>query len=477
MNRSVKTLFFLSVPLAVAAAGGYFVWQDRAPARQWAQLRPPTPTLVGAAAPGLDARLAACSAKFATWPADHAALQQFALLCHANGLLPEAIRGYQALLALEPAEARWPHLLADVLTGYGRLDEALPLLGKATELAPARTITWQRLGEARLKNNQPAEARVAFGEVLKRKPADSHALFGLARCELQDGRLTAARSRLQEAVAADPDFPGAQSLLVTVFEQLGNHAAAQAARLRVRGDGHYTEMADPWAVDLTTYCHNPYTLLVAASALSSDGKHREALPLLERAVALDPQDARLPRQQGNALARLGDLPAARPKLERALALDPANDKIRTDLINLLKGLKDIPAVDQTVREGLTASPQSIAFRFEAGLSAARQGRTDEAIGFFKEAWRRQPDQTAAPCELAAVYFASGRAEAGQAVLEQVLARHPDDPATLALLVRRGIETRDERTAEWLRRAQTTGKALPVIAELRQAYFARFGVMP
>ena len=55
--------------------------------------------------------------------------------------------------------------------------------------------------------------------------------------------------------------------------------------------------------------------------------------------------------------------------------------------------------------------------------------------------------------------------------------NPDDPTVLTLLVRRGIETRDPRTGDWLRRAQDTGKSLPTLAELRQAYFARFGVMP
>ena len=357
------------------------------------------------------------------------------------------------------------------------MDEALPLLRQATELAPAQTIVWLRLGEARLKNNQTEEAAAAFAQALRSKPADIHALFGLARCDLQAGRLTRARSRLQEAVAADPDFPGAQSLLATVFERLGNPAAAEIARRRVRGDGHYTEAPDPWTVDLAVYCHNPYTLLVAASALSSDGKHREALPLLERALALDPQDARLHRQQGNALASLGDLAGARPKLERSLALDPGNEKIRSDLINLLKEIKDLPALTQTVFQGLTASPESTSFRFEAGLLAARAERTDEAIRFFSEVWQRQPNQTAAPRELAAVYFTSGRAEAGQAVLEKIVVLQPDDPTVLALLVRRGIETRDPRTGDWMRRALATGKALPVLAELQQAYFARFGVMP
>jgi predicted Zn-dependent protease len=134
-------------------------------------------------------------------------------------------------------------------------------------------------------------------------------------------------------------------------------------------------------------------------------------------------------------------------------------------------------MEQVVLAGLAASPDSTAFRFEAGLVAALHGRSAEAVALFEEVWVRAPDQTAAPCELAAVYFSNGRAAEGEAVLEKLRTQHPDDPAVLTLLVRRGIETRDPRTAEWLRRAQEIGKSLPTLAELRQAYFARFGVMP
>jgi tetratricopeptide (TPR) repeat protein len=463
--------------VAALTGGGWFLWQRQAEARRWEQIRPAQPAAVGESAPGLDARLAADVARFSQWPADAKALEDFSLLCHANGLLPEAMQGYAALTVLAPTEARWLHLRAGLLADFGRMEEALPLMQQATVLAPAEPIVWQRLGEARLKDNQIPAAVAAFEQVLKLRPGDVHALFGLGRAELQAGRLTAARSRLQEAVAANPDFPGAPTLLASVFERLGNPAAAQAARLRVRGDGRYTAAPDRWAVDPAQYCHNPYTLLVAASALSSDGRNREAVPLLERALALAPQDARLHRQLGNTLARIGDLPASRPCLERALALEPANEKIRSDLIALLKGLKDIPAMEQVVQDGLTASPTSLAFRFEAGLIAARQGRSADARRYFEEVWAADPGQTAAPCELAAVCFSTGQAAAGEAVLDKLLAQHPDDPAVLTLRVRRGIETRDPRTGDWLRRAQATGKSLTALAELRQAYYDRFGAMP
>ena len=475
MPRLVKPLVALLVLLAAVA--GWLVWSRSAETRAWARLRPALPAPAGDNAPGLDARLAAAAAKFAHWPPDRAALAEFAQLCDANGRLDEAMHAYAALRVVEPAEPRWPHHLARLLAGYGRGAEALPLLEQAAALAPAEPIVWQRLGEVRLKNNETEAAAAAFAEVLRRRPADPHALFGLARCDLQAGRLTAARSRLLEAVAADPDLPGAPSLLASVWERLGNPAAAAAARLRVRGDGRYTEAPDPWAVDLTAYGHDPYALLVAASALSSDGRPRDALPLLARALTLAPHDARLHRQQGNTLARIGDLPAARAPLERALALAPADEKIRTDLLNLLKALPDEAAAERVVLDGLEASPDSTAFRFEAGLIAARHGRPTEAIAHFSDVWTRAPGQTAAPCELAAVYFATGRAAEGEAVLARLATQHPDDPAVLTLLVRRGIETRDPRTGGWLRRAQATGEALPTVAELRQAYFARFGVMP
>lgn len=472
-----RILFVLPAVIFLGAAGAWLGWQHRADERRWTRLRPDLPAPSDDTAPGLDARLAQCAAGFAKWPVDLAALAEFTLLCHANGRPAEAIRGYEALLVLQPAEPRWPHLLAGILTGYGRMDEAMPLLRLAASLSPAQPIVWQRLGDTHLKANQLPEATRAYERVLALRTADIHALFGLARVDLQAGRLTDARRRLQEATLANPDFPGAQTLLATVFERLGNPAAAQAARQRVRGDGRYMEAPDPWAIDLTAYGHHPYTLLVAASAYSSDGRHREALPLLDRAIALAPQDARLHRQLGNTLVLLGDLAAARPRLEQALALAPGDEKIRTDLIRLLKNLSDHAAAEQVVLAGVAACPPSTAFRFDAARIAAREGRSTEAAALLREVWAREPGLTAAPCELASLLFATGRATEADVVLDKLREQFPDDPAVVTLLVRRGIETGDPRTGGWLRRIQIAGSPVPALVELRQAYYARFGVLP
>ena len=475
MFRS-KPFLVVVIGLLLAGAGGW-AWHAGEVQSRWVRQRPALPAPIGASAPGLDARLAACAAKFARWPVDRAALAEFSQLCAVNGQLPEAIEGFRALAAIDPANARWPHLLADILTGFGRMDEALPLLQKAADLAPGEPVLWHRLGEALLKDNQTAGATAAFEHMLRLVPGDVHALFGLARADLQAGRLTAARSRLQEAATADPDFPGAQSLLATVFERLGNPAAAEIARKRVSGDGHYTASPDPLAIDLVSYGYNPYLLLVAASAEVSDARYARALPLLERALVLAPDDARIHRQLGRARALLHDLPGARSAFERAVALAPTDEKMRSELIALLRKMQDNAALAVVVTQGVALMPDSASLRFEAGHLAAQAGRFDEAIGHFQFVARARPEESAAQCELATVYFNTGRAEEGVGTLLDVLRSQPTCQPALTLLVRHGLTQGDSRTGTWLQQALAAGEASPALAELRQAYLTRFGTRP
>lgn len=473
MNRSLPRLFLL-LALPAALVGGYFGWRGYTARQAWADLRPELPAAVGPSAPGLDARLAACAERMKTWPPDLAALREFTRVCHANGLLDAATAGYQALARLEPTEARWPYLLASILAGYGRLDDATPLLRRTTELAPDYLVAWLKLGEAQLKANATAAARSAYEEALRRDAGNPYALLGLARCDLQEDRWTGARQHLQLAVAGHPDFSGAQSLLASVYERLGNAEAAAAARERVKTDGHYVEPADPWLEDLVNDCHDPYTLLVAAAAALADGKTPRSRALLERGLSLAPNDARLHRQFSKTLAAAGDAAGARTQLERAVALAPTSEPLQLDLVTLLRQERDVPALERAVAAGLIACPDSAGLHFQAGLLAFEAGRLDDAAYHLEFTWHNRPDQNAAGVELARVYFQRGRDPEAVAILEDVLSRYPREGAALVLLVRHGTETGDARTAGWLRRLVDAGAPASLLAELQQNYQRRFG---
>lgn len=477
LPRSMSKLLLRSIAaiavLAIAAAG-YVGWRQYSARRAWQALRPPTPAPLGTSAPGADARIAACAARLDGWPPDHAALAEFTRLCHANGRLDEAMAGYQALIVLEPNDPHWPHLLATILSGFGRLDEALPLMRRTTALDPSYLVAWLKLGDALLKSNALPDAQAAYQEALQRDPGNAYALVGLARCDLQSGRLTAARSRLEQSVRANGDAACAESLLAEVFDRLGNPEAAAYARSRVANSGHYTEPPDTWLEALNADCYDPYALLTAASTAMSDGLPKKALPLLERAIGLAPNDARLHRQLAKTLTALHEPARARQEAERAVALDPGNDAIQLDLIALLRQTGDEPAADRAIMAGLQACPNSTALHVEAGVLAANAGRLDEARRDLEFAWQSRPDQAGPALELAKVYFATGRDPDGFALLEDVLKRFPTEKAALVMLIRRGIEKGDPRTAGWLQRAASLNPPKELLAELTADYRRRFG---
>jgi len=445
-------LWFVVVATLVVAAAAATGWKRHADRQAWEALRPALPAPRGAATPGLDTRLAACHRRLAAWPADRAALAEFTRLCHANGLLDAAMAGYRALGALEPAEPRWPYLLASILAGYGRLDEALPLYRRTTVLAPDHALAWLRLGDALLKSNALDEAARAYETARRLAPDDANALLGLARCDLQAERFTAARLHLQQAVALQPGFAEALSLLASVFERLGNPEAAATARGRMPRQSARREPPDPWRDGLLPYSHDPYLLLVAAGAAALSDTPRAARPYLDRALAVAPGDARVQRQSGNNRLALGDLPAARRHLEKAAALAPSDDAVWLDLLAVLRKQADDPAQASALAAALAACPGSAGLQFEAGVLALRQDRPEDAIPHLAAAWRLQPEEPGAALALAKLYFRLARPDDGFAVLEAIVARHPGQSDALALLVREGLAHGDPRIAGWRRLA-------------------------
>jgi predicted Zn-dependent protease len=473
MKRLLPRLLLLLAVLGLGA-GGYLGWQHTAAQRTWEKLRPAIPAPLGDSAPGLDERLARCAADIQSWPPDRSALAEFAEVCHANGHLDAASAAYETLLQLDPREPRWPYRLAIILAGYGRLDDAVPLLRRTTELAPDYIVGWLKLGDAHLKSNATDPAKAAYEAVLQREPDNRYAMIGIARCDLLDGRLSAARAQLQRAVAGGGDFAGAQSLLAVVFDQLGNATAAELARGRVQRSGHYTEPVDAWMEELQLKCHDPYKLLTAASAASVEERPERARMLLERGLSLAPNDARLRRRLGKDLAIAGDYAGSRRELERAVELDPSNDGIRFDLLAILRRTKDDAAFERQVEAGLIATPTSAGLHFEAGRIAARAGRLEEATKHLEYSWRVGPDQSAAAIELADVYLRTSRDHDAIVLLEDVLLRFPKEYGALITLIRHGIALGDARTSDWLRRAINGGAPDTLLVELRQEYERKFG---
>lgn len=472
MTRARLLTALLAV--AVLGAAGWYGWHLQTRRALVLQHLPATPDL-GSQPAVLGESLAEAEARARSWRHATDGLAELSRLYHANGFYPEALLCYAGLQQADPHNARWPHLQACIITNYGRTDEALPLREQAVALAPDYLPARLRLGDVLLKGNRTTEAGKAYTEALRLSPGNPYALLGLARCDLAAGDWNRARSRLTDAIAQNPDFIGALSLLVTVSEHFGDREAAESLKTRI-GRREFSDLPDPWLDDLASVCFDAYRLSVAAAVVGAAGNQAAALELLERAISLAPNASTYHRQAGQLLLNENNYGAAKTHLEKAVALNPTDSDAWLRYVDALRGLDQSQAAVSALLKGLSHCPQSPSLHLEYGRFLKASNRLDEAITEFRYGYQLRPSEASPLVELASLYFSAGRNNDAVDALNLALERQPAHPMALASLMFYALSLKDE--AEALRRweqVRRQPKTPPeVVAGLRQTYEQQFG---
>lgn len=464
--------------VAIVVVGGLSfagrAWYRTATTRAaWNQARPTRPDL-GQWPEEFRARVSAAESRLAASKFDPTALGELARLYHANGFLREAEQAYRGLLFFDPGEPRWPHLLAALLSDYGRLNEALPLLERTLALAPNNVAARLRLADALLKANRPLGAAAAYREALLTSPKNPYALLGLARLELDAGRLPEARGHLQEIVAAAPDFSAAHSLLATVLERSGDAPAAEVERALASAGGRFRAAPDEWTEALVDECYDVYRLQVIAASRVG----RDALPVLERALKLAPDNSGTHRQLGKIFLGLNDFARAREHLEKAVALEPREPAGYLDLIAVYRATKDLPAGVRSLEGALALCPPDAGLHYEYALALLALHRPEEAVPHLETARRLSPEKPLAARDLVSTYFRLNREADAARVLDESLAQNPDFPPYLVMAARYRIMKNDAPAAETLLlRARRSGALASDLAALAADYQRHFGHAP
>lgn len=98
------------------------------------------------------------------------------------------VRLWADAAAKSPGKLRPSINLGTALISAGRPDRAVPVLRRATELAPASYYAHAQLASALLGSGRPAEAEPELRETLRLAPQDPEALFNLATVLWETGR-------------------------------------------------------------------------------------------------------------------------------------------------------------------------------------------------------------------------------------------------------------------------------------------------
>jgi protein O-mannosyl-transferase len=240
-------------------------------------------------------------------PAAWMAHNNLAVVLTGAGRVEEAIPHLEQAIQLRPDDANAECNLGDDLTRLGRPREAIPHLMKALRLQPDYAEAHNNLGNALMVTNRPAEGMAQYEEALRCRPDYAQAERNLGLALASAGRTAEALPHFERAVKFKPDYPEAEL---------------------------------NWAV-----------------ALLLTDRFSEAVPHFEKANALDPHSADSRNAYGRALARRGHYDEAIAQFEDALRLNPDYADAHMNLALLLRQLGKLPEAAAHYNEAIRLKPE------------------------------------------------------------------------------------------------------------------------
>ncbi len=170
----------------------------------------------------------------------------------------------------------------------------------------------------------------------------------------------------------------------------------RAARLLQRAE-RWFERNDPQAAEqalreaIAIVPDDPALLRLLAVALHRQGRHAEALPLLQRARSLRPDDATIENNLGSALAESGDMQGALDAFRHACELEPSLAVAWFNLGAAHDALLQTAAAEAAFAEALSLDPQHQQARIQRACCLRTLGRLDDAASEFRAVLDRHPD--------------------------------------------------------------------------------------
>lgn len=273
----------------------------------------------------------------------------------------------------------------------------------------------------------------------RRLMADPNYRAGIEGLALLDrGELDAARPLLERALRARPkdaDVTGGMGMLNL---RQGQHERAQgyfaqADRLTPGGSQKWSSL-----VKVAKF----WGLMREAREARDAGNFSLAGSRLGSALKMEPDNPDALAALARVQADQGNPGAAEITFRRALLIDPLNSDALQGLLALYRQQGMEQQVQQTIaglspaqRKAMGASLN----RLESGLLQEQadrllaQGRDDEAIALMERAVQTDADDPWSRFSLAKLYARHNRPEQGQALFDDFLTRHPDDPDALFAL--------------------------------------------
>lgn len=352
-------------------------------------------------------------------PADGALLQA-ALRHHQEGRLADAEAGYRRLLQRDPEQPDALHLLGVIALQQGRHEDAVRQIERALRRSPDNVAFLSNLGVARQGLGDLEAARVALARAVSLDRRNLAARFNLGVTLAALGRHQEAAEQYRAALTLAPGHLGAQQNLAVALHLQGRVDESIVAYRRA----------------LLLAPNSPDLLQGLGRALHGAGKLNEATAAYEKSLALAEAISAPPAW---IVALLRDLAALRHAegrhsdallvLDTALALDPIASGLHASRAVVLLALDRIEEATEAAQRALAADPIDTRAAPALGAALRRAGRFDEAIAAFQRALEIDPSCPEPAQVIATIFQEMAQPDAALAWCERARTIAPNAPET------------------------------------------------
>jgi tetratricopeptide (TPR) repeat protein len=379
-----------------------------------------------------------------------------AKMYHLREDFPRAVAEFEKALDAHPASASIRTEMAKTLLQMGEVTRAVQRCTEATELAPDDVEAHYLLGRiyyrTRSQPHMRERALERFERVLEIDPNHLDALHDAAELSLEDQRYERAAELFRRLRGLNPGFIGAYYSEARARLELNDPERAVESLeqgLDVRDDipEYLLLLADLYRRDgeleeaVRVYrrglAHGPEPRLNEglARTLVALGRGEEAIPVLEKVVAMQPQEPQLRLDLARAYRQARNLDRAAEVLGELSEQDPENVQIGFELASVLTLMGDRGRASSKF-EALLASSNPIAERhrrvFLTNLALLREqeGRYEEAAEMLRRVLADDPDDLDAKLRLFSIYLETSRRDEALALSAEMIDEYDENPYVL-----------------------------------------------
>jgi protein O-GlcNAc transferase len=186
---------------------------------------------------------------------------------------PEALAAWEKAAGLAPAQPEAYFRIGNLQRRQGNHDAAVAAYRRALNMVPRHPVLLNNLGLALQARGELAAAERSYRDAIDAQPAMLEAIANLASVLQEQSRFDEAIPWFERALSLRPDAQALWTAIATCLYRIGDHARARTAferALECGGD-------------------DPKALVNMASMLLAAQGYGDALPLLERALAREPE--------------------------------------------------------------------------------------------------------------------------------------------------------------------------------------------